>query len=712
MRMMCKEMHKFFVRQKAFFWIFIFIGIKIFSMWYSLDTDKTESMMSYDTYLEKLGGRLNEEKAEYITGCYNRLNEAAKDINDLEDCYEQGYITKEIYLQQLNGISEIKKEQETIRLFYNKYQYALENPKERYIVDEHGWEELLTKERIDYLLVVLLFLITVPVFCMEYETEMNYLHLCSKNGRTKLTVIKIILLLVVSGILSFIFNLIEFLLYKHAYGMNFGYAPIQSLSFFKESHYTLTFLQVWKLIMVSRILGTVFLSLMIMAVSVIVRKNLLSIIVNALLVIIPVILSDNAKLKYLLPLPTGLLYGTGYFFPDIYDYQFVEQKVEMGVEKYVSFSSFTRHRLYLLLILFVTVMCVLMGVIVWKYTGLKLLNIKRKNVAVFLVFCMTTVGMYGCSDVDDRISEEFYKNSYSTSASITQQYYFYVDGSKIIGQDMETGESFSVIRDVFEQQSSDSGYMISIFTTDKYLYYAKDGENRIQIFRVDLTDFSEKCLYNKSYDFSAGERFWDLIFVSKENFFVHDSVSGCYFYISRRSGKWSSLGNVGFLTLGEYGDKVYFVNSNSQLVEYQINTGEEAVYSEINLRSPYSVKSSSYYIFDGYCYYTNMLEHDYIYRYCFETGTNELFLQRNDIQKFFINAEYFYYLADKKLYQIDLSSLQEKEILNDVDGDVRMGADGVTLYVEKIDDEGKIQWVKMEVFGEECISCGFYHSYN
>lgn len=696
MRMMCKEMHKFFIRQKALFWILIFIGIKIFTIWYSTDTDETEVMMSYDAYLEKLGGRLNEEKTGYITDCYNQLNKAAKDINDLEERYEQGHITKETYLQQLDGISKLKQEQETIRLFYNKYQYALENPKERYIADEHGWKELLTKEHIDYLLVVLLFLITIPVFCMEYETEMNYLHLCSKNGRVKLTVMKMILIGVLSGILSLVFCLIEFLFYKHTYGMNFGYAPIQSLSFFKESHYTLTFLQLWKLITVSRIIGAVFLSLMIMAVSVIVRKNLLSIIVNALLVIIPVILSGKEKLKYILPLPTGLLYGTGYFFPDIYDYQFVEQKTELEVEKYVSFSAFTRQQLYFLLIVSAVIMCVFAGIIIWKYLGLKILNIKGKTIAVFLVFCMAATSMYGCSGVDDRINEEFYKNSYSTSSVITQRYYFYVDGSNIIGQDMETGESFSVIRDVFEQQSSDSGFMISIFTTDKYLYYAKDGKNRIQIYRVDLTDFSEKCLYNKSYDVSTEERLFDLVFVSKEYFFVHDSVGGCYFYINRQSGKWSSLGNVGFLTLGDYGDKVYFVNNNSQLVEYQINTGKETVFREINLRSPYSVKSSSYYIFDGYCYYTNMLKHDYIYRYCFETGTNELFLQRNDIHKFLINAEYFYYMAGKKLYQIDLSSLQEKEILNDINGDIRMGADGVTLYAEKLNDAGTLQWVKIE----------------
>lgn len=684
MQMMYKEMRKFFVRQRALIWIAVFFGIKIISMWYVSGIDDTDTMKSYDSYLEKCGGRLDEEKTEYILGQYNRLNQVSKNVNDLEEQYEQGQITRDAYLEQLNQISQLKQEQETIKLFYSKYQYAVENSEQRYIVDENGWTKLLTEERMDYLLVLLLFLITVPLFCVEYETEMHYLQLCSKNGRLCLAVIKIIMISVLAALLSLLFSLVEFIYYKNVYGLSFGYAPIQSLPFFQESPYSFTFMQLWGTITATRMVGAVFLCIIIMAVSVMARKSLLSIIGSALLVVIPGILSNTGRLKYMLPFPTGFLYGSGYFFPDIYDYRLVEEGENLDVEKYVSFSAFTRQHLYVIAIAALVIMCFLIGFVICRYLGMRHVKGRKRVMAVLLAACAMTMCTSGCSPVDDNRKEEFYQNSYVTSAVITDQYYFYAEESNIIGQDLETGEEFFILRDVFEQQDSTSQFAVSFFATNQYLYYAKDYINELQIYRVDLTDFSEQCLYTKSYRVEKTDCSYDLVFVTSGSFFVHDSISGYYYYIDRENGKWTSLGNVGYLTLGDYGNKVYYENNDSQLVEYCMDTKEENVYSDINLRSQYSVKSSRYYIYDGYCYYTNMLDQDYIYRYCFETGINELFLKKNDIKEFWINDQYFYYVStENSLYRTDTSSFQTDKVLDKIEGIVEMEVDGITLYVEQ-----------------------------
>lgn len=539
---MWKEMRKFFIRQYVLIWLVVFFCLKVISTYFFSDADEVENREIYYSYLDEFGGKLDVQKEEALLARYDEFNQSSAKLNELEQQYDKGELTQEDYLQQLSEVAKIKQEGEVVKLFHSKYEYAAENPETHYIIDENGWTQLLTEEHLDYLLVLLLFLISVPMFCSEYETEMNVLQLCSKNGRERLTLLKILLLGLVAMAVAFLFSLVDFCFYRQKYGLALGDAPMQSLQFFEESIHHFTLMQLWWMVTFTRMVGALFLSMMILAVSVVVKKSLLSIVVNALLVSLPIVFSNSARLKYMLPLPTGLLYGTGYYFSDIYEYSY-----EAGeMEKNVSFQSFTQRQLGLIAGMTAVVLIGLIFVVVWKYLDLHIHRKKSSFVTAVLLVSLLTLGLSGCS----REKEEFYENmSVQNLVSMTDQYQFTLDFlNRIICSDLETGESFSVLRNVFEQDSNDASFSVTFFATNQYLYYAKDYQEternydehfEFQIYRVDLSDFLEECVYSKTYSHEDLTSF-GLYFVSENYFYVHMNEDNTekYYTINRRTGEW------------------------------------------------------------------------------------------------------------------------------------------------------------------------------
>ncbi|RDU24900.1 hypothetical protein [Anaerosacchariphilus polymeriproducens] len=682
--MIKNEAYKFFIKQRVLLCILVFIGLKIIFTIYMAGTSETKPTDSYTEYLKILGGELNDEKTAYIEKQYEKLKNVSTGINDLEEQVALGHITQEEYEQTLRELSKTKQEQTEIKLFYQKYQYALENRKQHYIIDEEGWNEVLTTEKMDILLIFFIFIISIPVFCSEYETEMNYLQLCSRKGRDRLTLIKIVMTCMTSLILCLFCLLCDFMRLKFLYGMDFAYAPIQSLTFFKNSGLKLTLWHLMGLIMAVKILGSIFLTVFIMAISILFHKSLITILVSGAGTILPAFLTSSAKLKYLLPLPTGLLSGAGYFFPDIYKYQLVSSDIDLDVEKYLSFSAFTVRERTLHFLLYFIVILILVALIFIGYKG---------TLRIFLMLSISCMLLCGCAKSDIYNEEVFYENSSESNHIVTDKYYFYQKDNNILCKNIDTGDEFSIIRDPFKQTKDDFECSLSMFATNQYLYYAKDYDQVLIIYRVNLTNFEEDVIYSKEYQ---GNHYYNLAVVTENKFYVYDSESSDFYEISRKYHKWNCLGNIEYLTTGDYGNKIYYENLNSQLVKMDVSTGKQHIYNDISLHSKYSTQSSRFCIQSDYCYYTNLMDHDYIYKYCFATGENQLILSKSDIIYFATNGHYFYYIGnDNCLYCMDLETKKTELLMKDVGGKIIMSEDYSDIY-QILEKDDKIIIEKIE----------------
>ena len=74
---------------------------------------------------------------------------------------------------------------------YNQYYYAKEDPAHRFLMDERGWDTLLTRDGVNVILLLFLLALCVPVFCGEYQCGMAQILRSCRNGRGRLVGIKL-----------------------------------------------------------------------------------------------------------------------------------------------------------------------------------------------------------------------------------------------------------------------------------------------------------------------------------------------------------------------------------------------------------------------------------------------------------------------------------------------------------------------------------------
>ena len=108
---------------------------------------------TYLTYMERWQGEITEEKAQEMEAEYAEATRS-------DDGRKAAFLT-----------------------IYNQYYYAKEDPAHRFLMDERGWDTLLTRDGVNVILLLFLLALCVPVFCGEYQCGMaQILRSCRRPG--------------------------------------------------------------------------------------------------------------------------------------------------------------------------------------------------------------------------------------------------------------------------------------------------------------------------------------------------------------------------------------------------------------------------------------------------------------------------------------------------------------------------------------------------
>ena len=156
---------------------------------------------TYLTYMERWQGEITEEKAQEMEAEYAEATRS-------DDGRKAAFLT-----------------------IYNQYYYAKEDPAHRFLMDERGWDTLLTRDnRYTYMLLFLLAL-CVPVFCGEYQCGMAQILRSCRNGRGRLAGIKLCVMAALAVLATVLFQLVQFVVVALSVGLDGASYPLQSLSF-------------------------------------------------------------------------------------------------------------------------------------------------------------------------------------------------------------------------------------------------------------------------------------------------------------------------------------------------------------------------------------------------------------------------------------------------------------------------------------------------
>ncbi len=315
MKILICELYKALVKQKAIFFILIFALIKLVFLFsssgYSVEITEQNKIL-YKEYLMHVNGMLTDDKEDFIESEKLKIDRAASEKDNINNNYINGKISEEDYILKIQNIDSSLKKSDAFKILYDQYLFVKQNPTERYFLYINGWNNLLSNENLDIILVILLLIVITPIFTKEYEKDMIPLIITSKKGKILVPVSKLIAAGVITVFAALSFLILEYLFFKIKYGLPFGSYPIQSIPFFKTSQYDLSLEKAYLLICVIKITGFLVFTCTISFVSVALKKTVISLFLCISSVLIPYFIFFNDSAKYELPLPLGFMIGNGY----------------------------------------------------------------------------------------------------------------------------------------------------------------------------------------------------------------------------------------------------------------------------------------------------------------------------------------------------------------------------------------------------------------
>ena len=134
--------------------------------------------------------------AAYAVFCVGSGYDSSYVIDRNEDTYLaymdrwQGEVTEEKAQEMETEYAEATRSDDgrkaAFLTIYNQYYYAKEDPAHRFLMDERGWDTLLTHDGVNVILLLFLLALCIPVFCGEYQCGMAQILRSCRNGRGRL----------------------------------------------------------------------------------------------------------------------------------------------------------------------------------------------------------------------------------------------------------------------------------------------------------------------------------------------------------------------------------------------------------------------------------------------------------------------------------------------------------------------------------------------
>lgn len=558
--MLYPEWHKLLIKQKGLLILGLMILIKIaltLQQGYDSSLIINRNPEGYAVYMNQYEGKLTAEKEQRLQAEYYAVVHAGAELDELARQWKDGEITQEAYESSSKQYYERMKNSAVFNVIYNQYYYAKEAPEERYLMDERGWSTLLGHSKPDFVLLLSLIIVLTPLFCHEYESGMDALLLSSSRGKYRAGAAKLVIGAVLAMIVTMIFTFIEYLCLDGMIGLPHGSFPLQSLEFFANSEYPVTLKQAFLALLLIRIVGAVLFAGCIACVGILSKRSIITLFTCSVLIFLPYILFPEKSLLYYLPLPSGLLAGTGYLWGTVYESAYSDQGT---VEKFVKFQAIDRGVFLLLMIGYIVEISLLYLYSLKKYSRYMLRSRLRhkKQTKLPLPLSLLIIGLLILTGCDSRGKAE---DVFSFDAGElrnygeTAEYAIQLDEeqSLITARHLATGEEILLTREPFRRE----GMISTIFVRDDWCYYVTQtlGKEGIRIYGIDLKNFHQKLIYNSLRENT--EDFFGLVSEQQDMEQISRNISPVY----------SLILNSNY---------IYYV-VDAELVQIQRSTGREKV---------------------------------------------------------------------------------------------------------------------------------------
>lgn len=607
------EWKKILLYQKGAGLILLFIILKILGLFLfeqPVNADIAENKESYEMWLDKVEGKLDDDKKVFIEEMSSKYTLAESRIQKIYMDYSHGKINLNELESELSELDELMQKKKGFNLLFEQYRAIREQPENRYFINPNAWNGILVKENINYLLMIFVAIVGIQIIGIEQKNGMDILIKISGNGGRKLSknkIINYIILIISMVLLDF---LIEYVFFDIKYSFSHGEYPLQSLDFFKEYSGCISIRKAMFLLLLIRILGYIYLGIYSCTMFAVTKKYAMSLLIVFSSILLPYYGIESEYLKYYLPLPLGLMISSGYFKGS----QYIINDFNSGKE-----LIFREMEIIEILMLIGVVFVLVIGMIIylfntytnyWDKSGHKLF---RRRKAIYMLILVVCSGVFtGCMEAEENKSEPQNDifNIYNTNNCYNdenEKYIFYLgydesEAAVIYYMDKESGEKDRLIKDAFR----DSKQISPVFYVNKnnvyYMEWTYDEEERglarknntFSIVCIDTDTFQSKTIFSDNanispqYALGAG-RYYDKeasFYLQINSFIVLDDricfiTSDEIWEMNLFSGDKRKLLDYWGNCYSYREGMIYYLDNMSRLIQYNLYTKETIVYDDV-----------------------------------------------------------------------------------------------------------------------------------
>lgn len=666
------ELKKMLIYRRGFLIISSFL---LFSLLWLVMTDQPQNreMMQYQEeyswYLKKVTGAHTQEKASYLEQEAQRINSALNTQKKLLDLYYAGQISEEEFQSQYAQQEEIIKRKDGFEVLYDQYLYVCENKENHYFLQTNGWSGLLSQNVFPFPLFLVLLLTIIPIFCSEYNCQMDGLIRTMQNGN-KNVLHKILLALFTAIFLSMAESALRFLFFAAKYGLPHGDYPIQSIPYFGDYSQTLSLMGGYWTISALRCFGSIILTVLILLLSVLLKKYALTMLVTAASTILPYIGLTMTQI-YHLPLPLTFFLSTNFFIGSIYDSD------PLTGEQVTIFKEISHMELSVLSAIML-LSCIGALMLIWK-KNLNHFSIAQKKGRYYRrmtgSLCLLPL-LSGCANISDQPNDIAIYNSTDSRSAHTGEYEVVFDDEtqSYLLYNQAKDETLDLNRSVFAKNTN-TGKIRSIFCSGQYVYYLQlrtesyidrvgiynSTAEIVSIIELNTETFEQQIVFEQmatpgrsvfGVEYQTDDK-WGFIlettgfFLNGSSIFFHSNSS--IRKVDRETNQISIIDIPMDKNIAFDGRNIFYIDSLSMLIKYDTQNAVHTSYQD--------VIAYNFFLTEQKIYFINRTDDDKIY-VCDLDGSN---IQKIiDVPAIYLtfdnNTIYFTAKKDGQRYCVDIET--------------------------------------------------------
>lgn len=664
------ELKKALIKKRGFIIILIFLAISTLFSYYSSDNNYISSDIQnnkeyFHEYLSVLNGKQTESKIKFINDESSKISEAQQQLRSLAETVGTNQISEKEFSEKMSTNIIIINKQTAFNQIMLQNLNASEDPEHRYFIYPDGWSCLLGKESINIMKIALLIIVISSVFCYEYESGISPVLLCSKNGKTKLFLSKLISIVIITILIGVIFELSDIIVYSIKYGLPNGSFPVQSIKKFMNCQYNLSLYELTAITFVNKLMGLLYLAFFIVLMSVLLKKSYPTAFSAFVILFLPYIAMYKSTAKYKVPTPLALLLSTGFFLGNKPETEVSKAVKAISKNQYLSVVAFSILLTLIMMVIAYIVFCnkrirntfkikktlcfaILLSMLLVFSGCTKKQTICDKSM-IYNQYCFNNIILYNNYNIDNSNSNYVIKNLDDNSVSPFLRNPFTDDDTLINRVFAIDGNAFYITHSDFVN------YKINKMDLKTYHIQTLYNQNKIIYSDFDFANINKQAVENKEYDIIIESDIILDFFLSEDCLFLnYPSYVEMY---NLNTKKTDRIIDEPTNNLAYYNDYVYYLTQSYEMYRINIKTLEKTKVSDD--------KAFSFVLTPKGIIYSNLSDSAKMYLMDYDSLKGKK-ISDTVYQGIAFDDDYIFYLdKDNYLYHITYDGTDNKRVIDE-----------------------------------------------